>query len=76
MNTTVANATTKSLMRKCSYAVGQVNVYCLFTRMNFLKRRKTSSKVDIRDGARKDIELLFLHEIVFEVGKFGIRLVC
>ena len=76
MKTTAANATDKYLMRKCPYVVGQVNVYCLFTRMNFLKRRKTSSKVDIRDGARKEIELLFLHEVVSEVGKFGISPAC
>ena len=40
--------------------------------MNFVKRRKTSSKVDIPDGARKEIEFLFLHEIVSIVEKHKI----
>ena len=48
--------------------VGQVDVdssrwaKSLFSRMNFVKRKKTSSKVDIPDGARKEIEFLFLHD--------------
>ena len=37
--------------------------------MNFVKRRKTSSKVDIPDKARKEFEFLFLHEIVTQVEK-------
>ena len=40
--------------------------------MNFVKRRKTSSKVDIPDKARKEIEFLFLHEIVTKVEKHKI----
>ena len=44
----------------------------LFDRMNFVKRRKTSSKVDIPDKARKEIEFLFLHEIVTKVEKNSI----
>ena len=40
--------------------------------MNFVKRRKTSSKVDIPDKARKEIEFLFLHEIVPKVEKHKI----
>ena len=39
--------------------------------MNFVKRRKTSSKVDIPDGARKEIELLYLHDIVSKVEKYN-----
>ena len=65
-------------MSKYPYVVGQVDVdssrwgKSLFTRMNFVKRRKTSSKVDIPDGARKEIEFLFLHEIVSQVEKYDI----
>ena len=44
----------------------------LIARMNFVKRRKTSSKVDIPDKARKEIEFLFLHEIVTKVEKHNI----
>ena len=78
INTTVANATAKALMSKYPHIVGQVDVdssrwaKSLFTRMNFVKRRKTSSKVDIPDGARKEIEFLFLHEMVSIVEKHKI----
>ena len=44
----------------------------LFARMIFAKRRKTSSKVDIPDKAHKEIEFLFLHEIVTKVEKRNI----
>ena len=43
-----------------------------FGRMNFVKRRKTSSKVDLPDKARKEIKFLFLHEIVTKVEKHNI----
>ena len=47
-------------------------VKSLFARMNFVKRKKTSSKVDIPDKACKEIEFLFLHEIVTKVEKNNI----
>ena len=78
INTTVANATAKALMSKYPHVLGQIDVdssrwaKSLFSRMNFVKRRKTSSKVDIPDGARKEIEFLFLHEIVSIVEKYKI----
>ena len=68
----------KALMSKYPHVVGQIDVdssrwaKSLFSRMNFVKRRKTSSKVDIPDGARKEIEFLFLHEIVSIVEKHKI----
>ena len=71
VNTTVANATAKALMSKYPNAVGDVNIEStrwaksLFTRMHFV--RKTSSKVDIPDGARKEIEFLFVHDVVSKV---------
>ena len=75
----VINTTTaKALMSKYPHVVGQIDVdssrwaKSLFSRMNFVKRRKTSSKVDIPDGARKEIEFLFLHEIVSIVEKHKI----
>jgi len=58
VNTTVANATAKALMSKYLHAVGQVDIdssrwaKSLFSRINFVKRRKTSSKVDIPDGSK------------------------
>ena len=78
VNTTVANATAKALMSKHPHVVGEIDAdssrwaKSLFTRMNFVKRRKTSSKVDIPDGARKEIEFLFLHDIVSKVEKYNI----
>ena len=47
-------------------------VKSLFARMNFVKRKKTSSKVDIPDKACKEIQFLFLHEIVTKVEKNNI----
>ena len=78
VNTTVANATAKALMSKYPHVVGEIDIdssrwaKSLFSRMNFVKRRKTFSKVDIPDGARKEIEFLFLHEIVSVVEKYDI----
>ena len=78
INTTVANATAKALISKYPYVAGDIDVdssrwiKSLFVRMNFVKRRKTSSKVDIPDKARKEIEFLFLHEIVNKVEKHNI----
>lgn len=40
--------------------------------MNFVKQRKTLSKVDILDGARKDIEFLYLHDNVSKIEKYDI----
>ena len=80
INTTVANATAKALISKYPYVAGDIDVdssrwiKSLFVRMNFVKRRKTSSKVDIPDKARKEIEFLFLHEIVNKVEKHNIPL--
>ena len=78
INTTVANATAKALISKYPYVAGDIDVNSsrwaksLFARMNFVKRRKTSSKVDIPDKARKEIEFLFLHKIVTKVEKHNI----
>ena len=44
----------------------------LFIRMNFVKSRKTFSKVGIPDKARREIKFLFLHEIVTKVEKHNI----
>ena len=77
-NTTVTNPTAKSLMSKYSRVVGQNDVESsrwaksLFFRMNFVKRRKTLSKVNILDGVRKEIEFLYIHDIVSKVAKYDI----
>ena len=40
--------------------------------MGFVRRRKNSSKVEIPDAARKEIEFLFHHEIIIYVETFKI----
>ena len=74
----VATATAKALIMKYPDAVGDIDIessywaQSLFRRMNFCRRRKTSSKVDIPEGARKEIEFLYLHNIVSKVEKYNI----
>ena len=69
INTNVANATAKALISKYPYVAGDIDVNSsrwfknLFARMNFVKRRKTSSKVDNPDKARKEIEFFFARNI-------------
>ena len=78
INTTVAKATVKALISKYPYVASDIDVNSsrwaksLFARMNFVNRRKASSKVDIPDKARKEIEFLYLHEIVTKVEKHNI----
>lgn len=70
IKTTVADATARALIIRYSHVAGNVDVESsswdkgLFARMNYARRRKTWSKVDIPENARKKIEFLFLHEIV------------
>ena len=78
VNTVIANATAKMLMKRYPNVVGEIDVNnlrwakILFQRTTFVKRRKTSSKVDIPKGTRKEIEYIFLHEIVSLVEEFHI----
>ena len=44
----------------------------LFWRMGFKKRMRTTGKVEIPEGARKEAELLYLHNIVTIVEKYEI----
>ena len=46
----------------------------LFHRMGFVRRAGTTGKVEIPAGAKKEVELTFLHEIVNKVEKFQIPL--
>ena len=60
-------------MSKYPHVVGHINVdssrwaKSLLSQMNFVKQWKTSSKVDIPDGARKEIEFLYLDDILSKV---------
>ena len=77
INTVIANATAHALMMRYPNVVGEIEVdnsrwaKSLFKRMGFVRRRKTSSKIDIPEGARKEIEYLFLHDIVSKVEEFN-----
>ena len=44
----------------------------LFRRMGFRRRQATTSKLEIPEGALKEIKMLFHHDIVTEVAKFNI----
>ena len=44
----------------------------LFHRMRFVRRAGTTGKVEIPTGAKKEAELTFLHEIVYNIEKFQI----
>ena len=66
INTTIANPTANALIRRNPGVVGDIDVNSsrwVASLGGFVKRRKTSSKVDIPDGARKEIEFLFNHDI-------------
>ena len=71
----IANADAKTLIRKYPNVVGDIDldssywVQSLFRRMEFSRHRKTSIKVDLPESARKEIEYLFLYEIVSKVEK-------
>ena len=78
INTTIANTTANALIKRNPGVVGNINVNpsrwaaSLFWRMGFAKRHKTSSKVGIPDGARKEVKLLFHHDVVSSVEEFNI----
>ena len=78
INTSISNETARALIQKFPQAVGNIDLESItwarsiFKRMGLVKCRKTSSKVEIPDEARKQIEFLFHHEIVTYVEKFKI----
>ena len=73
----VTNATTKALMSKYPNVVGEIDIdsfrweKSLFTRINFVKRRKTLSKVDIPEETCKEIGFIFLHDITSKAESFN-----
>ena len=70
---TIVIATVRELIaRNPQYNLGHVKVYSswvqsLFQRMGFKRRMRTIRKVRIPEGARKKVELLYLHDIVLIV---------
>ena len=75
---TIAIATARALIaRNPQYNLGHVKIdsswaQSLFRRMGFKRRMRTTGKVEIPEGARKEAELLYLHDIVSIVEKHNI----
>ena len=73
VNTTVAIATAKALteryplLEKGHLELGRSWARSLFRRLGFVRRMKTTGKVQIPGGAQKEAELKFLHQIVNHV---------
>ena len=74
----VAVSTAKALMCRHPNLIGNVDIesshwaQSLFRRMGFVRRRATTSKLEIPEGALKEAKLLFHHDIVSTVYKFNI----
>ena len=70
VSTSIAVATAKALIQRYpKYDLGHIDLAAsswaksLFKRMGFVRRMATSSKVEIPEGARKEVELCFMHQI-------------
>ena len=79
VSSTVAISAAKALIaRNPQYDLSHVNLdsshwaEILFRRMGFKKRIRTTGKVESPQGARKEAELLYLHNIVTIVEKYEI----
>ena len=73
----VAVSVAKSLIRRYPKVVGQVEVtetwaQSLLKHMGFVRRAKTPAKVEVPDGARKEIEYQFLHQVVSLIERHNI----
>ena len=79
VNTVVANAAANALIEKS----GEEHLQgmdltkfswakSLFCRMGFVKRAATTGRPEITEGARKEAELIFHHEIVSKIEKYKI----
>ena len=73
-----AIAAATALLKKYPKIVGKLDlessswVKSLFMRMHYARRKSTSSKVEILDKARKEIEYQFHFDIVSKVEKYNI----
>ena len=76
MNTQIAIATAKALARgytlleKENLVLSTLWAKSLFCRMGFVLRRKTTANVLVPEGALKEAELKFHHQIVNYVEKY------
>ena len=75
---TSAVSAAKALLQKYPNMVGKIDLESsywaksLFIRMAYAQRRNTSSKVEIPEKARKEIEYQFHYDIVSKVEKYNI----
>ena len=71
-------STAKALISGNPGYVGQIDLesssweQSLFRRMVFVRRRGTKAKLEIPDGAFKEAQLLFTHDIMSKVDKYNI----
>ena len=78
VNSSLALAAGKALIQKYLKAVGNIDIdssswtKSLFKRMGYVRWMKTSSKVKIPDGTRREIEFLFHHEIITTIEKHNV----
>ena len=78
ITSTLANAAAKAHMARYPNMIAHIDIdssswsKSLFRRMGLVRRMKTPSKVTIPDGARKEIEFLFQHQIVSAIEEHDI----
>ena len=74
----IAVSAAKVIMERYPRLIGSVDIesshwaQSLFRRMGFRRCQATTSKLEIPEGALKEIKMLFHHDIVTEVAKFNI----
>ena len=74
----IAESAAKALMIRYPSEVGKINLNdseygkSVLQRINYTRRKETTSKVALPDGIRKEIELLFHHQIVEKVERYDI----
>ena len=74
----IAVSAAKVIMERYPRLIGSVDIesshwaQSLFRRMGFRHRQATTSKLDIPEGALKEIKMLFYHDLVTKVAKFNI----
>ena len=74
----MASATAKALLVRYLDIVGMIDVEnsswakSLFQRMGYSRRKATTAKLELPPGTRKEVELVFYHQIVEKVEKHNI----
>ena len=73
----IAVSAAKVIMERYPRYIGSVDIESShwaqsFRRMGFRRRQATTSKLEIPEGALKEIKMLFHHDIVTKVAKFNI----